>query len=229
MEVGRLKQIYSYSSQHDHVATSLDIIEQCLTLCNNDINKLCISFNGGKDCTVLLELLRAVMTKCSLNESLNSLYIKIPDTFKEMEEFVSESIKRYDLKLLSFDGPDFRKALKQLKESNDDIKYIMMGTRSGDISYPLASFQKTDDDWPEFIRVSPLLNWTYHDIWHFLRQLSVPYCVLYDMGYTSIGSRCNTLLNPKLMGISEDGKAYYLPAYTLPDSSDERYGRIGGS
>jgi FAD synthetase len=39
---------------------------------------------------------------------------------------------------------------------------------------------------PSLLRYSPTLEWSYRDIWDFIRCTDVPYCSLYDKGYTGL-------------------------------------------
>lgn len=52
---------------------------------------------------------------------------------------------------------------------------------------------------PSLIRVSPILEWSYRDIWDFMQAVDAPYCSLYDQGFTSIGSILDTVRNPMLL------------------------------
>ena len=56
----------------------------------------------------------------------------------------------------------------------------------------------------------------------FLRAIKVPYCVLYDRGFTSLGGTLDTHPNPLLKVGDGEG---FKPAYELQDESQERCGR----
>lgn len=56
-------------------------------------------------------------------------------------------------------------------------------------------FCPSSDGWPPFMRVNPILEWSYTDVWAFLGATRVAYCSLYDRGYTSIGSIATTAPN----------------------------------
>ena len=102
-----------------------------------------------------------------------------------------------------------------------------MGTRRTDpYSSDLNIFQMTDSNWPQIMRVSPLLDWHYSDIWDYLLYYKVPYCKLYDMGFTSLGNTVNTMRNPSLICFDKaEVKDVHLPAYKLLRENTERDGR----
>lgn len=59
--------------------------------------------------------------------------------------------------------------------------------------------------------------------------MNVPYCELYDQGYTSLGGTTDTFRNPVLKeteGGGEGGR--FRPAYELVDDGEERLGREWG-
>lgn len=58
----------------------------------------------------------------------------------------------------------------------------------------------------------------------FLRALEIPYCSLYDKGYTSLGGTTDTHPNPALAE-GADGKTHFRPAYELVEDEQERLGR----
>ena len=105
------------------------------------------------------------------------------------------------------------------------IAAILLGTRRGD---PNAEgqdhFCPSSRGWPPFLRVNPVLDWGYGDVWRFLRLGRLPYCTLYDRGYTSLGSPATTVPNAAL----QRGDGTFAPAHELADGRLERQGRRGG-
>jgi len=204
------------------VEHSLDVIKRALA--DYKLEGVALSFNGGKDCCVLLHLLYLVISKHTPFSKLRILYFTHENTFPEVDTFVHKCIDIYGANITFVKVP-MKQALLELVNVNN-VKGIFMGTRSTDPrSASLTEFAPTDTHhgWPALVRVNPILSWTYEDVWKFMRALNVPYCELYDRGYTSIGSTVDTVPNPAL-----STGAGFDPAYKLLDGSKERAGRLSG-
>ncbi len=183
-----------------------------------------ISFNGGKDCTVLLDLFRKAASSSGYTGKLKAAYVQSRDPFEEMDTFIHYILGQPDYRCFQlFDYKDC--GLKEGFEkfiSETDVNGVLVGVRNTD---PWASgveeIAETDNGWPKFLRIHPILNWTYSEVWDYLLRNRVPYCRLYDEGYSSIGDRSNSVKNEALR--RPDGT--YRPAYELEDSSLERSSR----
>ncbi|KAJ2650772.1 3'-phosphoadenosine 5'-phosphosulfate sulfotransferase, partial [Coemansia sp. RSA 1285] len=190
---------------------------------------IALSFNGGKDCTALMHLVRAALYKYNKEHNLSTtplvaLYVLYKKAFPEVDDFVERSVVRYDLDLVKVSGP-MKQGLQAFKDSHPEIKAIFVGTRGDDPhGERLQYFSKTDADWPEFMRVNPVLDWAFEDVWGGIREMGVQYCCLYDQGYTSLGDVDSTKRNPALL---KDG--CYQPAWSLVDRCLERSGRSSTS
>jgi len=190
---------------------------------------LALSLNGGKDSTVLLHLIRAALERGHASESSNGLggmvtfFFDKPDDFPEVVEFTKEINAMYSLDMKIYNS-DFFTGLKDLLDTTP-IKAIFLGTRKGD---PNAGdqqiFSPSSPGWPVFMRINPIMDWSYHDVWEFLTLCDLPYCCLYDRGYTSLGSVDKTFPNAALA--RADG--YFSPAHMLQDPKLERSGRVSG-
>ncbi|KAK7042470.1 FAD synthetase [Favolaschia claudopus] len=233
------KTVYDLANSQDPLAPlvkeALDVIDEALEIHGQE--RVSISFNGGKDCTVLLHLYAgALARRLPPSESLKpipAVYIAVPSPFPTLETFIDQSAKRYNLDLFHCrptseavesvvtpfprNGTDYivsapkavgkakgsegmKQALEIYKNKFPNIDAILIGTRRSDPHGATLSHRNmTDPGWPKFERINPIINWDYAHVWTFLRKLNVPYCELYDSGYTSLGSTYNTFPNPALL------------------------------
>lgn len=162
-----------------------------------------------------------------------AVYITCDSPFIEVERFIAASLPRYNLRIRSVDG-NMKQGLEQYLDgggrhfespsrkasrsrpceeteadgdSGKGITAIFIGTRSTDPNGGSVGKRAwTDAGWPQVERIHPILDWTYQDVWSFLRcpllayqpptrltkeqreeegcaqTPGIPYCLLYDLG-----------------------------------------------
>ncbi len=142
---------------------SINIIEQTIKEYKNE--EICVSFNGGKDCCVCLYLYYAVAKHLGVNFPLKIISFENDHEFVEMKKFQEYLTKTfYEDKfvntVLNHDLNSVKNNLIRLKEENSPIKCILMGNRRTDGFYfdKMKHFSQTDNGWPEFLRVNPILG-----------------------------------------------------------------------
>lgn len=168
------------------------------------------SFNGGKDNTVVLHLIRAACLQAvqdGLDDPLtpyqvfrrhfNLFYLHTEKQMDELCQYVLKTEKKYALNTSVYAGHDFLQCLlRYCQDWKPDA--VLMGLRSVDPMGQTTIFSPCTSGWPPFIRVNPILHWSYVDVWDFIKRFRIQYCRLYDRGYTSIGSAYSTRKHPML-------------------------------
>ncbi|BBH07768.1 phosphoadenosine phosphosulfate reductase family protein [Prunus dulcis] len=183
----RLKTKYS---------NAIYVIQRTLALYS--IEEVAFSFNGGKDSTVLLHLLRAGYFLHKGEKSCSN---------GDVKDFPIRTIY-FDYGLqLDIIRSDFKSGLEALLNAKP-IKAIFLGVRMGDpTAVGQEQFSPSSLGWPPFMRVNPILDWSY--------------------SYTSIGSIYDTIPNALLcINNSSGSKEVFRPAYLLSDGRLERAGRV---
>ncbi|KAL9039783.1 MAG: hypothetical protein Q9214_004734, partial [Letrouitia sp. 1 TL-2023] len=150
---------------------SLLIIQRALD--RYDFPALSLSYNGGKDCLVLLILyLSLLSTRSHLPARLPAIYIPPAHPFASVTAFTLASAEHYhlDLSIHSDDkaGGGMRGAFEKYLDEHKEVEAIFVGTRRTDPHGGKLSadgFDETDRGWPRFMRVNPVIEWHYAEVW----------------------------------------------------------------
>lgn len=196
------KSLDRQSGLFGRITRAFSVFDQVLS--QYPLDKLSISFNGGKDCMVMLHLLHHFFIQKNINHDnkafrMSGLYIRHMRSFPEMDEFARETARKYNLDLIEYQL-DMKLALEQFIVRTHS-RAIFMGTRRTDpFSSHLSTHTLTDKEhgWPEIMRIHPILDWSYEEVWEYLDLFQVDTCILYEFGYTSLGGLENTMPNPHL-------------------------------
>jgi FAD synthetase len=224
------------------ITSAMDVVHKALHVYRS--GEVCFSFNGGKDSTVVLHIIRAVLVERAQQSAaaaahvdasagapvaatagaaagpgshggddfaaagVQVVYFESRANFPEVLDFMAATAKRYGFSVAR-PGP-FKEGLSALiaptpaaaqgSSARVGVRAVLMGTRRTDPDgvYMAGPFTPTTLNWPPCMRVCPALDWSYRHVWAFLRGASLPYCALYDKGYTSLGSTEDSTPNPLL-------------------------------
>ncbi|MFZ5939632.1 MAG: phosphoadenylyl-sulfate reductase [Bacteroidota bacterium] len=143
--------------------------------------------------------------------------------FPETYDLISETNKRYDISIEVF-FPDYRKVEAMVKEKGINLFYeavenrkLCCGIRKVDtlkralsgLDVWICGLRKDQSvdrfynrmiEWDEangLIKLNPLINWSEKQVWDYIHKNRVPYNVLHDKGFPSIGCQpCTRAVQP---------------------------------
>lgn len=239
------------------IDSARDVIQTCFG--RFPIEAIGISFNGGKDSVVMMELLIAhvgadKVAKCHI------FMFGEDDEFDDIRSF-RESYLAHRLPAAVLQTLPQQYGIKgglEVLRNEHNLEAVFIGTRKDDPSakYQKTSMEPTTAGWPQMMRYCPVFNFCYHEVWMYIATHQVPVCKLYACGYTSLGRIALTVPNQALL-ISDGASSStttttiaggaagddvdqgiqrttqpplrYLPAWQLPDGTRERDCRLAAA
>ncbi|KAL0316202.1 UNVERIFIED_CONTAM: FAD synthase [Sesamum radiatum] len=153
------------------------VIQRALALYS--VEEVAFSFNGGKDSTVLLHLLRAgyylhkagtnLSTRDPVNDEITfpirTIYFESSSAFPEINSFTYDTAFVYKLQM-DIIRLDFKSGLEALLKDKP-IRAIFLGVRIGDpTAVGQEQFSPSSPGWPPFMRVNPILDWSYRSVFY---------------------------------------------------------------
>ncbi|CEP61229.1 FMN adenylyltransferase LALA0_S02e09648g [Lachancea lanzarotensis] len=211
------------STQEAIRLTRYHLLEEVFSRWDPFGNQLSFSYNGGKDCQVLLILYLSCLWEFFITKTRNSqydsqyhqfplqflptVYINQAETFNTLEQSIESARERYFLSI--YESPRNQTSMPEAFENylkvHSTAKAIVIGIRYTDpFGADLCCIQETDSGWPQFMRVQPLLHWTLANVWSILLYSNEEICGLYEKGFTSIGGINSTVPNPALKIRNDD-------------------------
>ena len=117
-----------------------------------------------------------------------SIEVYFPDAVK-----VQDMVRNHGLNLF-YNSVDLRKlccGIRKVEPLNRALKSLdawMTGLRR-EQAVTRAEVRKVelDEDHGNIVKINPLADWSYDEVWDYIRRNNVPYNELHDQGYPSIG------------------------------------------
>jgi phosphoadenosine phosphosulfate reductase len=185
---------------NEKIHKSKDILREAL---ERFPGKIALAWTGGKDSTTTLHLLRELSGGVVPIPVLN---IDTSAKFQEIYEFRDGLAREWQLDLRIERNEEALKTIRiaankeecclKLKSEvigNSLRKYgweaLITGMRWDEQPDRAREDYFSPRNHPPHTRVHPILHFTEMDIWQYIKNYQVPYCVLYRQGYRSLGCR----------------------------------------
>jgi phosphoadenosine phosphosulfate reductase len=208
--VKKIEQCNSKVFYNFKVQQAREIIKSAIEIFSGNLP---VAFSGGKDSLVVLHI--ALEVDPDVIVIYNNTTVEFPETLLYVKELQKEWA--FNLHITKSDTPFFQ-AVKEkgwathenrwcCKPYKDDPAFSFLTvqgfkaeltgtTRTESIYRRSLSPIKIPKREPHIIRVNPIYDWNEWEVWRYIRENSLPYNPLYDMGYRRIGCWCCPINGP---------------------------------
>lgn len=180
------------------IAKSEEILQEAL---QRFAGNIALAWTGGKDSTTTLHLCRNL---CGGQLPIPVLNIDTSVKFKEIYEFRDRIAHEWQLNLVVERNEEALKDIEIAKNKEECClrlkaqvisqamekygwKALITGMRWDEQPDRAREEYFSPRQDPPHTRVHPILHFTEMDIWQYIKEKDVPYCVLYRKGYRSLG------------------------------------------
>ncbi len=123
---------------------------------------------------------------------INAHYGQAVQVYRPLQEGVDQYVSQHGLNAF-YDSVDLRKACCQIRKVEplnralQDQQAWLTGQRRSQSSTRQELAFEEDDQARGIKKFNPLAEWSEDDVWHYIRSYNVPYNILHDRNYPSIG------------------------------------------
>ena len=211
------KWVYANREHYDYITTEAKqyISDFSKRFINNDLNAAFVSFSGGKDSTVVSDLVRKALGNPSIIHIFGNTTLEFPQTYEYIERFKSANRKTPVLRaenkeqdffnLCESFGPPSRSLRwcctifktgfigEKIKKTFDDRKTVLTfyGIRQSE-STSRSTYERSSEGRKisKQLVASPIIDWFDYDIWLYLLTTGIDFNKAYRLGYTRVGCWC---------------------------------------
>jgi phosphoadenosine phosphosulfate reductase len=194
----RMEKKVKFDTLAEKISQSKAVLKEAL---ERFPQRIALAWTGGKDSTTTLHLLRDL---CGGKVPIPVLNIDTSVKFKEIYEFRDRIAREWNLPLIIERNEEALKTI-QIAQNREECclrlkaeviaaaikKYnweaLITGMRWDEQPDRAEETYFSLRENPTHYRVHPILHFTELDIWQYINDYKVPYCILYQRGYRSLG------------------------------------------